>query len=185
MIAVRQTRFAARRRVPPDKSVYNTSLSHGSTSRCREVAMGPVVSSRVFIAVLVALGGVVAASGCDGKTEGKGGDGHGVENVPQMTAADFYRDYSSLKGADRLNKYGDGVAITGQIIKSVYLGEDEGLQLRLGVGVDGPGYIAARFQDGGTAARKKKVKVGDTVAIRCQFNGKPDAVLFLVDCVLL
>jgi hypothetical protein len=154
-----------------------------ATSRCREVAMGPLVRPRVFIAVLALFAGVGAATGCDGKVEGKGGDGHGNENVPQMTAAEFYRDYASLKGADRLNKYGNGVAITGQVVKSVYLGEDEGLQLRLGV--DGPGHIAARFEDGGTAARKKKVKVGDTVALRCQFNGKPDAVLFLVDCVLL
>lgn len=141
--------------------------------------MGPVVSSRVFIAVLVALAG--AAGGCDSKIEGKDGSGQGKE-VPQMTAAEFYKDYSTLKGADRLNKYGDGVAITGKVIKNVYLGEDEGLQLWLGV--DGPGHIAARFEDGGVAARKRKVKVGDAVALRCQFNGKPDAILFLVDCAL-
>jgi len=147
--------------------------------------MGPVASSGVFIAVLVlvlaGLGGL-AASGCDGKVEGTGAEGRGKGSVPEMTAAEFYKDYSSLKGADRLNKYGDGVAITGQVTKSVYLGEDEGLQLRLGV--DGAGYIAARFEDGGAAARKKKVKVGDTVALRCQINGKPDAILFLVDCIL-
>ncbi len=146
--------------------------------------MGPVVSSRVFIAVLVVLAGLggLVASSCDGTMEGKGGEGQGKDSVPQMTAAEFYKDYSSLKGADRLNKYGNGVAITGQVVKSVYLGEDEGLQLWLGV--DGPGHIAARFEDGGAAARKKKVKVGDTVALRCQFNGKPDAILFLVDCLL-
>lgn len=144
--------------------------------------MGPVVSSRVVLVVLVVLAaGGLAASGCDDKAEGKGGEGAG-KDVPQMTAAEFYKDYSSLKGADRLNKYGDGVAITGQVIKSVYLGEDEGVQLQLGV--DGQGHIAARFEDGGAAARKKKIKVGDTVSLRCQFNGKPDAVLFLVDCVL-
>ncbi len=111
--------------------------------------MGPVVSSRLFIALLV----VAAAGACDGKVEGKGGEGQG-KDVPQMTAAEFYKDYSSLKGADRLNKYGDGVAINGQVIKSVYLGQDEGLQLWLGV--DGPGHIAARFEDGGAGGAQEE-----------------------------
>ncbi|HWM88629.1 MAG TPA: hypothetical protein VNO33_22420 [Kofleriaceae bacterium] len=123
----------------------------------------------------------VSAVAC-GREAGTGGGDRGEKSVPQMSAAEFYKDYSSLKGADLLEKYSGGVAVTGPVKKSVYLGQDEGLQLWLAV--DGPGHIAARFQDGGTVARQKKIKVGHTVALRCQINGKPDAVLFLVDCVL-
>jgi hypothetical protein len=142
--------------------------------------MGSVVAPRVVAALLFTFAAM--ASGCEGKDEASA-EGEGEDKVPDLTAAEFYKDYSSLKGADRLNKYGEGVAIKGKVEKRVYLGEDEGLQLWLAV--DGPGHIAARFQDGGAAARKQKIKVGDTVAIRCQFNGKPDDVLFLVDCALL
>jgi tRNA_anti-like len=158
---------------------YNTHRV-AAPARCQEVAMGSVAAPRVVAALFA--GFVAIASGCDGK-DGDGASGEGEDKVPDLTAAEFYKDYSSLKGADRLNKYGEGVAIKGKVEKRVYLGEDEGLQLWLSV--DGPGHIAARFQDGGAAARQRKVKVGDTIAIRCQFNGKPDDVLFLVDCALL
>jgi hypothetical protein len=142
--------------------------------------MGQVVMPGVLVAAAVGL--AMAAAGCGVKDDGKGGDQATDDSVPEMTAPEFYKEYSSLKGADRLNKYGDGVLITGKVTKSVYLGQDEGIQLWLGV--DGPGQIAARFHDGGAAVKQKKVAVGDQVAMRCQFSGKPDAVLFLVDCVL-
>ena len=135
------------------------------------------------LCIAVALGlAALATAACDVKEEGKAGARGGGDSVPRMTAEEFYRDYSSLKGADRLNKYGDGVAISGKVMKSVYLGQDEGVQLWLEV--NGPGHIAARFHDGGAAAKQRRLKAGDNVALQCQFNGKPDAILFLVDCVL-
>jgi len=143
--------------------------------------MGQVAAPRVSIAFAIGLA-LLATAGCDVKEEGKAGERGATSGVPRMTAEEFYKDYSNLKGADRLNKYGDGVAITGKVSKSVYLGQDEGLQLWLEV--NGPAQIAARFHDGGAAARQRKLKVGDAVALQCQFNGKPDAILFLVDCVL-
>jgi len=114
--------------------------------------MGQVATPRVSIAFAVGLA-LIGAAGCDVKEEGKAGERGAASAVPRMTAEEFYKDYSSLKGADRLNKYGDGVAITGKVSKSVYLGQDEGLQLWLEV--NGPGHIAARFHDGGAEGRRR------------------------------
>lgn len=136
--------------------------------------MRPAMIRQAFAATLVAL------AGC--KETGESGEGGKAGEIPALTAPEFYNDYSALKGADLLKKYKDGVIVTGQVKKLVDLGKDEGLQVWLTV--EGPGHIAARFQDGGDAARKQKLKAGDDIKLRCQISGKPDTVLFVGNCTL-
>lgn len=121
------------------------------------------------------------AAAC-GKEAGDPGETKAPGDLPRLTAPEFYSDYSTLSGAELFSKYKDGVIVKGQVKKQVNLGKDEGWQLQLTA--SGPGHIAARFQDGGTTLRQRKLKVGDEVTIRCQIRGKPEEILFLASCVV-
>jgi hypothetical protein len=130
---------------------------------------------------LAAVAALALAAGC-GREKAKQGEEERPAGVPDIGAADFYRDYSSLKGAARFKKYSGGVRVSGTVKEVVDLGRDEGLQLWLAA--PAPGSIAVKFQDRGAAATKQKIQPGQPVALLCQMGGKPDAVLFLVDCIL-
>jgi hypothetical protein len=133
------------------------------------------------VASALAAAVLAATSGCGKRSETQGGEG-AAKAAPQVGAAEFYGTYSTLKGAELLEKYSAGVVVSGTVDRTLNLGGDEGFQLWLAVG--GPGHIAVKFQDGGKAARQKKVKQGDPIAVRCQIGGKPEEVLYLVDCAL-
>ncbi|HTE55587.1 MAG TPA: hypothetical protein VK698_32255 [Kofleriaceae bacterium] len=142
--------------------------------------MRPVASHRVVVAVIVWL----AAGGCGERGDEQSAAPQGPGGVPSVQAAEFYRAYSTLSGAELLEKYGAGVMVTGPVQKRVDLGGDAGVQLWLAVDAPGPGHVAVKFRDSGAAAQKQKVAPGEIVAVTCQINGKPADVLFLVDCVL-
>ncbi len=130
-----------------------------------------------LVALALALG-----AGCGVESGKKGTEGDRAGGVPAVGAAEFYRDYSTLKGAERFKKYSGGVRVSGTVKQTVDLGAEEGTQLMLVVG--GPGHIAAKFRDGGAAVTKLKIQPGEPVTLLCQIGGKPDAILFLADCVL-
>jgi hypothetical protein len=134
--------------------------------------------SRLFAAALL------AALGACGKGGDKADDRKEPPGLPKLEAAALYRDYGSMKGAARLEKFGRGVVVSGAVTKRINLGEAEGVQLRLAVDAPDPAHVAARFQDNGAAVVKKKIRPGEIVSLRCQIGGKPAEVLFLADCVL-
>jgi hypothetical protein len=120
-----------------------------------------------------------APAGCRGE-EGEGGAA-GADDVAPLTSAEFYRTYTALRGAERLERFGDGVALTGRVTRTVDMSDMGGLQLWLAA--DGEAWVTARFADGGAAARQ--VQVGDTVTLRCAVAGAMGKKVSLADCELL
>lgn len=116
---------------------------------------------------------------CGGEEGGRGGKA-GKPVATDVSAADLYRDYSALRGAELLEAYQRGVTVTGTVSRAVELGE-EGLQLWLAVE---RGAVALAFADLGVAARQKGVRAGTLVRARCQVGGKPQETLFLSACAL-
>jgi hypothetical protein len=155
------------------------SVSDGSQPSLPEVTMTSIMRRPALVLAALAL---LASGGACGKEAGDGPGPKSPDDLPRLTAAEFYGDYSTLTGAELFSKYKDGVIVKGQVKKQVNLGKDEGWQLWLTV--DGPGHIAARFQDAGATLRQRKLKVGDEAVIRCQIRGKPEAILFLASCIL-
>lgn len=135
---------------------------------------------RPLALVLLALVSLPLLAAC--RCGGSGEDGKAGRGVPsEQTAADLYRDYSKLRGADVLETYAGGVVVTGTVAQATELGED-GLQIWLAVDRGG---VALAFTDLGVIARRKGMRPGVPLRARCLVGGKPQEVLFLTACVLL
>ena len=70
------------------------------------------------LSVVVAMLALVALGACGKKKEGEGGGGGetasggtGGGGGAEMTADAFFKDFTSLKGMDAINKYKDGVVV--------------------------------------------------------------------------
>ena len=145
------------------------------------------------ISKLVATLGVlalIALGGCNKKKEGEGsgtdtaggttsgGGGGGGE----MTADAFYKDFSSLKGMDAINKYKDGVTVSGPVLRTGEEG-DGSMFVHLDAG-EGK-WVALTFTDKGAAAKAKGVKQGDTLKAKCKVGGADANYVMNTDCELL
>lgn len=102
--------------------------------------------------------------------------------IPDLDAAAFYKDFNALDGMKALDKYGDGVIVSGKVLRTieeatgslvVWLDSGEGTWVSLG------------FKDDGAAAKEKGIKEGDTVKAQCAVGGSDGAKYVMnVDCEL-
>ncbi len=119
---------------------------------------------------------------CKEPEEGAGGPGSPRGKPVQLDAETLYADYGKLEGSDILSRYAGGVTVTGSIAGVVELGETDGLQMSMAV--KGEPLVYLRFADGGERARQRQPKPGSLLTVRCAVGGKPQDVLFLIDCVV-
>ena len=122
-------------------------------------------------------GGTDTASGGGGTDTASGGGGGG-----EMTADAFYKDFSSLKGMDAINKYKDGVVVSGPVLRTGEEG-DGSMFVHLDAG-EGK-WVALTFTDKGAAAKAKGVKQGDTLKAKCKVGGADANYVMNTDCELL
>jgi hypothetical protein len=143
------------------------------------------------ISKLVAVVGVVALlsfGGCNKKKEGEGGGGTdttttgGGGGAGEMTAPDFYKDFTSLKGMDVINKYKDGVTVSGTVLRT---GEEGDGSMFVHLDAGGGKWVALSFTDKGAAAKAKGVKQGDAVKAKCKVGGADANYVMNTDCELL
>lgn len=128
------------------------------------------------LAVTTLLAALVACRGGGDDDDGK----RRRRVATDVTAAELYRDYSGLHGAEVLDAYAGGVVVSGAVAEAVELG-DEGLEVRFAVD---RGAVALAFIDLGVEARRKGIRRGVQLRARCQVSGKPQDTLFLTACVL-
>jgi hypothetical protein len=140
--------------------------------------------------LIVVLGvlALLAFAGCNKKKEGEGGTGTGSGTDTaggggggEMTAPDFYKDFTSLKGMDVINKYKDGVVVSGTVLRTGEEG-DGSMFVHLDAG-DGK-WVALSFADKGAAAKAKGVKQGDAVKAKCKVGGADANYVMNTDCEL-
>jgi len=133
---------------------------------------------------------VTAAAGC--KKDKKEGEGAATDpagksaakggGIPDLDAAAFYKDFNTLDGMAALDKYGDGVIVSGKVLRTieeasgstvVWLDSGEGTWVSLG------------FKDSGAAVKAKAIKEGDTVKAQCEVGGSDGAKYVMnIDCEL-
>jgi len=138
------------------------------------------------LVVLLGVLALVALGGCGKKKEGEGGGGGtasagGGGGAGEMTAPDFYKDFTSLKGMDVINKYKDGVVVSGSVLRTGEEG-DGSMFVHLDAG-EGK-WVALSFADKGAAAKAKGVKQGDAVKARCKVGGADANYVMNTDCEL-
>jgi hypothetical protein len=137
-----------------------------------------------LLAILAMLA-FLATGGCGKKKEGEGdtttGGGGGGASA-EMSAPDFYKDFTSLKGMDAINKYKDGVTVSGPVLRTGEEG-DGSMFVHLDAG-EGK-WIALSFTDKGAAAKAKGVKQGDALKAKCKVGGADANYVMNTDCELL
>jgi len=98
-----------------------------------------------------------------------------------MTAPDFYKDFTSLKGMDVINKYKDGVTVSGTVLRT---GEEGDGSMFVHLDAGGGKWVALSFADKGAAAKAKGVKQGDAVKAKCKVGGADANYVMNTDCEL-
>ncbi|HEU5056397.1 MAG TPA: hypothetical protein VFU21_07720 [Kofleriaceae bacterium] len=128
---------------------------------------------------------LVAVGGCNKKKEGEGGGGGGEASgggASEMTADAFFKDFTSLEGMDAINKYKDGVVVSGPVLRT---GEEGDGSMFVHLDAGGGKWVALSFTDKGAAAKAKGVKQGDTVKARCKVGGADANYVMNTDCELM
>ena len=123
-------------------------------------------------------GGGEATAGGGGGASGGGGGGGGGE----MTAEAFFQDFTSLKGMDAINKYKDGVVVSGTVLRT---GEEGDGSMFVHLDAGGGKWVALAFTDKGAAAKAKGVKQGDSLKAKCKVGGAADTYVMNTDCELM
>lgn len=100
---------------------------------------------------------------------------------PQMTAAEFFRDYNSLKGAALFQKYKNGVIVSGPVLKTI--NEMDGSH-KVWLDAAGGNYVTLSFADKGAAAVAKGIKKGDQLGARCDVGGGIGNYIMVLRCAL-
>ncbi len=136
------------------------------------------------ITLFAALTTVAACKKDDKKTEGSGATASGEtekKSIPDLDAAAFYADWQSLDGLKALDKYGDGVIVSGTVKQTI-----EEMDGSVAVWLDsGNGtWISLGFKDAGKAVKDKGIKQGDTVKAQCDVGGSDTNYVMNIDCEL-
>lgn len=99
----------------------------------------------------------------------------------ELTAPAFFADYSSLEGMEVMDKYGDGVVVSGKVLRTI-----EEMDGSLGVWLDAGGghWVSLKFADQGEAAKAKGVAADAEVTAKCQVGGATDKYVMNIDCEL-
>jgi hypothetical protein len=139
------------------------------------------------LSVVVAVLALVALGACGKKKEGEGGGGGetasgGSGGAAEMTADAFFKDFTSLKGMDAINKYKDGVVVSGPVLRT---GEEGDGSMFVHLDAGGGKWIALSFTDKGAAAKAKGVKQGDSLKARCKVGGADANYVMNTDCELM
>lgn len=101
---------------------------------------------------------------------------------PELTAPDFFKDYNSLKGMEVMDKYGDGVVVSGTVKRTI---EEMDGSLKVWLDAGDPNWVSLGFKDNGAAAKSKGVKAGDQVKAKCQVGGAMGKQIMNIDCELM
>jgi hypothetical protein len=143
--------------------------------------------TRLILALTLAF----AAAACS-KDKAKEGDKAGGDTAAKttetagpltMSAADLWNDYGKHDGMKLLERYKNGVVVTGKVKSVGGDPADTATPLTLMLDVDGsPKFISLSFKDEGAAARAKKA--GDEVTATCEVSGQSGNIMMLNDCVL-
>ena len=140
------------------------------------------------LSVVVAVLALVALGACGKKKEGEGGGGGETAcggtggGAAEMTADAFFKDFTSLKGMDAINKYKDGVVVSGPVLRT---GEEGDGSMFVHLDAGGGKWIALSFTDKGAAAKAKGVKQGDSLKARCKVGGADANYVMNTDCELM
>jgi hypothetical protein len=140
------------------------------------------------LSVVVAVLALVALGACGKKKEGEGGGGGETASggtgggAAEMTADAFFKDFTSLKGMDAINKYKDGVVVSGPVLRT---GEEGDGSMFVHLDAGGGKWIALSFTDKGAAAKAKGVKQGDSLKARCKVGGADANYVMNTDCELM
>ena len=100
---------------------------------------------------------------------------------PTLTAPEFFADYSSLQGMEVLDKYGDGVVVSGKVLRTIEE-MDGSLVVWLDAG-DGK-WVSLGFADKGEAAKAQGVAKDSEVTAACKVGGAMDSYVMNIDCEL-
>ena len=139
------------------------------------------------LSVVVAVLALVALGACGKKKEGEGGGGGETASggtgggAAEMTADAFFKDFTSLKGMDAINKYKDGVVVSGPVLRT---GEEGDGSMFVHLDAGGGKWVALGFADKGAAAKAKGVKQGDAVKAKCKVGGADANYVMNTDCEL-
>lgn len=136
----------------------------------------------------IALFATLTTAACkkdDKKEGGGGGDKPAKEEkaaIPELDAAAFYKDFNGLDGMEALDKYRNGVVVSGTVKQTIE--EMDGSTVVWLDSGDGT-WVSLGFKDGGKAAKDKGVKAGDTVKAHCSVGGS-DGMKYVmnIDCEL-
>ena len=138
------------------------------------------------LTAILAVLALVALGACNKKKEGEGGGeatpSGGGAGGGEMTAEAFYQDFTSLKGMDAINKYKDGVVVSGAVLRT---GEEGDGSMFVHLDAGGGKWVALTFTDKGAAAKAKGVKQGDPLKARCKVGGAADTYVMNTDCELM
>jgi hypothetical protein len=100
---------------------------------------------------------------------------------PALTAPEFFADYSTLQGMEVLDRYGDGVVVSGTVLRTIEE-MDGSLVVWLDAG-DG-NWVSLGFTDKGAAAKDKGVAADSEVTAACKVGGAMDKYIMNIDCEL-
>jgi hypothetical protein len=100
---------------------------------------------------------------------------------PALTAPEFFADYNSLEGMEVLDRYGDGVTVSGTVLRTIEE-MDGSLVVWLDAG-DG-NWVSLGFTDQGAAAKDKGVAADSEVTATCKVGGGMDKYIMNIDCEL-
>jgi hypothetical protein len=139
--------------------------------------------------IVIALGLVLAIAACSKDKEGGAGTSGKTGEAPakgplQMSAKDLWEDYGKHDGMKLLERYKEGVVVTGKIKSVGGDPADTSSPLSLMLDVDGSAkLITLDFKDEGAAARSKKA--GDEVTATCaDVMGQSGNLMQLGGCTL-
>jgi len=137
------------------------------------------MNRRIVLALALSI-----AAACSKKSSAPAEAPAAPENAGPATlaAAAFDADYRSLQGLELLNKYRSGVALTGNVKRTM---EEEDQSFHVWLDVDGKKWISVSFTDKGAAAKAKNLKAGSPVKVTCQkVLGSADNYIMVGDCSL-
>lgn len=100
---------------------------------------------------------------------------------PELTAADFFKDFNALDGAGVMKKYKDGVIVSGKVLLTIK--EMDGSH-HVWLDATGVNYVSLSFADKGAAVVAKGVKKGDSVKAKCEVGGGIDRYIMVLRCEL-
>jgi hypothetical protein len=142
---------------------------------------------KILTTSLLALS-LALAAGCGKKDEKKEGGETATKTgettqsgaALKMSAADFYKDYTSLKGMELMDKYGSKTVEVSGKLKKIITEMDESTAVWMDV--DGTRYLLMTFKDKGAAFKGKGLAEGADFAAACTVGGGTGNYIMLIDC---